>query len=293
MQRARTSIHSFLIIALVALPLTASGKEPRRDAPESLDLPGLICFWDFQEEAGQSRTARGPHEYALEERLGPIERVEGGAWGGYCAKIGGGQWFCIPRENCPALNIHGEGAQYTILAWIQRKSDRRWQYIAGMWNEIDSQRQYALFVNGHRKTDYRTFTRTPAEYQTHAYLSVEGGATPGNPFCFSYATGATRIEEDRWYFLAATYDQKALRVYVDGELDRLEYYNPFIYPHKPIFDGGPNGADFTVAQRAVPLWKGYPDKPVEKHVGFEGLLDGLAVYRRALTSEEIKRIHRQ
>ncbi len=280
--------------AVTAEPPTRNGPEREgkpRPAPKSLDVPGLVCFWDFQEEAGQPRRSRGPHAYALEERLGPIRRVAGGIWGPYSAHIDGGQWFCCPREACPALNIHGPDAQFTILAWIQRTTDRRWQYIAGMWNETEAERQYALFVNGHRKTDWRTFTRTPADCQPHAYMSAGGGATPGNPFCFSYATGATRLEKNRWYFLAATYDQRELRVYVDGRLDALQHYNPFRYPGKPIFDGGRDGADFTVAQRAVPSWPDYPKGKHDRPVGFAGRLGGLAVYRRALGAKEIQKIH--
>ena len=185
--------------------------------------------------------------------------------------------------------IHGENAQYTILAWIKRDSERLWQYIAGVWNETEAKRQYALFVNGHRKTDYRTFTRTKANCQAHAYMSVEGGNTPGNFACFSYATGATRLEENRWYFLAATYDQQSLKVYVDGKLDTLQYYNPFVYSGKPIFDGGEEGANFTVAQRAIPDWEGYPDTPYERQ-GFSGQIGGLAVYDRALDAKQISSI---
>jgi hypothetical protein len=264
----RLRIGVTLALLLMVQLTRADAEEPARPVPTSLDLSDLICFWDFQEQAGRQRCSRGPHAYRLEERNGPIVRAKDGVWGPYSAHIAGGQWLRIKREDCPALNIHGPDAQFTILAWIKRTSDRQWQYIAGMWNETDSERQYAMFVNGHRKTDYRTFTRTPADCQPHAYMSSEGGATPGNPFCFSYATGATRIQKGRWYFLAATYDQQALRVYVNGKLDSLEHYNPFVYPNKPIFDGGPNGADFTVAQRAVPHWEGYPDEPIERHVGF-------------------------
>lgn len=262
----------------------------QRAAPVTLDLPGLICFWDFQEMGGESRQSRGPHNYPLCEHHGKIIRVQDGVWGPYSAKIEPAQWLSIDRDECPALLIHGANAQYTILAWIKRDSERLWQYIAGAWNETDAKRQYALFVNGSRKTDCRTFTRTNADCQAHAYLSVEGGNTPGNFACFSYATGATRLEENRWYFLAATYDQQSLKVYVDGKLDVLEYCNPFVYSDKPIFDGGARGANFTVAQRAIPDWKGYPDTPYEKQ-GFSGQMGGLAVYDRALSPQQIGKIH--
>lgn len=264
-------------------------KSPRT-APESLDIPGLVCFWDFQEEGGHLRRSRGAHDYPLSERNGKIARVQDGVWGPYSAEIEIAQWLGIDRDDCPALMIHGDGATYTILAWIKRNNDRLWQYIAGVWNETEAERQYALFFNGSRKTDYRTFTRTKAEFQAHAYMSIEGGNTPGNFACFSYATGATPLEQDRWYFIAATYDQQSLKVYVDGKLDPVTNCNPFVYPEKPIFDGGDDGADFTVAQRAIPDWKGYPDTPYEKQ-GFSGRIGGLAVYHTALSAQQIATIH--
>jgi hypothetical protein len=267
-----------------AIAAEALGQDP-------LTVEGLICLWDFQEEADQDRIARGPHRYALQERQGPIRRVEGGVLGPLCARIERGQWLVIPRSDCPALNIHGQGAQYTILAWVQRRSDTYWHFIAGMWNETDAMRQYAMFYSGGAKTDWRTFTRTPARYQPHAYISVEGGASPGKPFCFSYATGSTVLQRDRWYFLAATYDQKALRMYVDGRLDELENCNPFEFAGKPIFDGAAGGADFTVGHRKIPSWSDYPQgRPPQE--GFDGLISGLAVYNRALSADEIAAIHR-
>lgn len=255
------------------------------------NVPGLVCFWDFQEPAGRSRRAQGPHDYALEERNGPIQRVEGGVWGPFAARIEHGQWLRIERGKCPALDLHGPGAQFTILAWVKRLGDNPWQFVAGMWNETAAKRQYALFTSGVFKTDWRTFTRTPAEHQAHAYISAEGGGTPGQRVCFSYATGATRLDLNRGYFLASVYDQQDLRVYVDGRLDALENYNPFHYPNKPIFDGGPAGADFTVAQRAAGSWTDYPNGRVPHPVGFTGVIGGLAVYRRALRAEEISGVH--
>jgi hypothetical protein len=263
-----------------------------RPAPKTLDLSGLVCFWDFQEVGGQLRRSRGPHDYPLREQFGKISRVRDGVWGPYSARIEPRQWLSIERGDCPALDVHGAGARYTILAWIKRDSERLWQYIAGVWNEAEAERQYALFVNGSRKTDYHTFTRTKADCQAHAYMSVEGGKTPGNFACFSYATGATRLEQDRWYFLAATYDQHSLKVYVDGKLDALINCNPFVYLDKPIFDGGKDGANFTVAQRAIPEWKGYPNTPYpDEGQGFSGQIGGLAVYNTALSAEQIATIH--
>ena len=283
-------MQTFLAMFGYLTAIAADDGLAKRPAPETLDLPGLICFWDFQEAGGDLRQARGLHNYALREHQGKIARVQGGVWGPYSARIEQGQWLSIDRDDCPGLMIHGAIAEYTILAWVMRDSERLWQYVAGVWNETEAKRQYALFINGSRKTDYRTFTRTNADCQAHAYMSVEGGVTPGNFACFSYATGATRLEENRWYFLAATYDQHSLKVYIDGELDSLPYCNPFVYSAKPIFDGGDHGANFTVAQRAIPDWVGYPDTPYAKQ-GFSGQIGGLAVYNRALSPGQIAKIH--
>lgn len=254
-------------------------------------VPGLISLWDFREASGAPRQDCGAHGYALEEGNGPIQRVPDGIWSPAGARITPGQWFRIPRAKCPALNLHGPDAQYTILAWIKRMSDNRWQYIAGMWNETDAKRQYALFTSGTKKSRWRDFQREDVEHHAHAYVSTGGGGTPPARICMTYSTGATYLEQGRWYFLAATYDQQELRTYVDGKFDAWEEYNPYRYPGKPIFDGGPQGADFTVAQRAVASWRTYPEGVKEGPIGFVGLLGGLAVYGRALTGEEIHRIH--
>ena len=91
--------------------------------------------------------------------------------------------------------------------------------------------------------------------------------------------------------IAFTYDQKEIRVYFNGELDANEGCNPFPWD-KPILDPGEKGADFTVAQRALPAWPGYPDAEAPTHKeGFGGLLGGLAVYKRALKAEELRSIY--
>ena len=75
-----------------------------------------------------------------------------------------------------------------------------------------------------------------------------------------------------------TFDQEVNRVYCDGVLDENANSNPFRW-QKPIFDGGSDGSDFTVAQRALPKWPGYPAVEAPTHgEGFGGVLGGLAVF---------------
>lgn len=262
-------------------------QEEQSATPET--IPDLISFWDFQTKNGDYLTSSGAHSYTLTEMNGPIKKSTEGVFGNQSLDIERGQWLRILREDCPALNIHGR-QHVTVVAWIKRRADVHWQYIAGVWSELDSARQYALFTSGHKQTDYTTLTRTDANHQPHGYVSDVGGATPERPFSFSYATGSTTLDTSQWYMIAYTYNQQSIRVYTDGELDENGNYNPF-YWDKPIFDGANRGADFTVAQRAVPSWPDFPEGVPGNKVGFGGLLGGLAVYNRALSAEEIKNLY--
>jgi len=249
------------------------------------NMDDLICFWDFQEDTHGDLTSKGPYRYTLEEMNGPVNRNTDGIFGN-SLEIIRGQWLRIKQEDCPALDIHGK-QQVSIVAWVKRRSDVHWQYIAGVWDEHNAARQYALFTCGHKQTDYTTLTRTDAEHQAHGYVSDVGGATPDRPFCFSYATGKSKLTYDQWAMIAFTYDHNAIKVYFNGKLDENSNYNPFVWD-KPIYNGE---ADFTVAQRAVPSWPGYPEGMPENKVGFGGLLGGLAVFNRAITADEITRLY--
>ena len=58
-----------------------------------------------------------------------------------------------------------------MVAWIKREADNPWQFIAGMWNERDAKRQYALFSCGTKMTNYKTLERVPAKNQAQGYVS--------------------------------------------------------------------------------------------------------------------------
>jgi hypothetical protein len=258
-------------------------------AVSPLNIPDLICFWDFQETNNGGYAAKGPYSYLLMPQHGPIKSETDGIFGDRSLNIKRGQWLRIKRNECPALNLYGED-HVSIVAWIKRRSDAPWQYIAGFWNERDAKRQYALFTCGTWMTDHTNLERIAAKYQAHGYVSEVGGKTIGKSACFSYGTGKSVIQYDTWVMIAFTFDQHALRVYFNGELDDNGNYNPFMW-NKPIFDGGENGADFTVAQRGLPAWKKYPDEAPTHNEGFGGLLGGLAVYKRALNASEIQDLY--
>jgi hypothetical protein len=235
--------------------------------------PGLISFWDFSEVAGSERVSVGPHAYRLKEMNGHIAQSGEGVFGPYAADLRFGQWFRIPRDECPELNLHGLHAQVTVAAWIKwGVSDYNGcEAIAGFWDESRRKRQYCLFLN---------LRIWESAEQVCGHVSSVGGPAPGFLYCMDAAIGKTPVSHGEWHFVAFTYDGVEARAYLDGRLDERDGYNPYNYVGG-LFDGGADGADFTV---------GAVNRSDEMGNFFTGLLGGLAVFNRALTSEEIRRM---
>ena len=266
------------MLAALACAAAANAPTVRPGRVAPADVPGLVCFWDFQEEAGRPRVAK-QNASALSEMNGPVAREEGGVFGPHAARLAEGQWFRLARADAAKLDLHGKDAQVTVVAWVKRaKKAGRWQAVAGVWDESRGKRQYCLFLDGAKRTNAATLERDETRDRVHGHVSSVGGPTPGKPFCYTYSTGGSAVPLGRWTAIAMTYDGKHSRVYVDGKLDAAEGYNPFPYD-QGLFDGGPDGADFTVGSVSV------GGKPGNFFVGSIG---GLAVYDRALSDAEIR-----
>jgi hypothetical protein len=242
-------------------------------AKSVLSTPNLISFWDFQEEAGKEREAKGPYPYRLSEMNGPISRVDEGVFGQHAMLLDFGQWLRISRSDCPALNLHGPNAQVTVAAWIKwdQTDFIRCEAIAGMWDETRLKRQYCLFIN---------LRIWDSAEQVCGHVSSVGGPTEGYMYCMDAAIGQTRIIPNVWQFVAFTYDGAHAKAYLNGRLDVRDTFNPYHY-EGGLFDGGLDGADFTV---------GAVDRSGEPGNFFTGVLGGLAVYNRALSDEELRKL---
>lgn len=246
-----------------------------------LKIPDLVAFWDFQEDAGKDRVSKGGEQpYALKEMRGPVKRASEGIFGPYAARLKRGQWLMIPRENIGKLNIYGKDAQVTVVSWIKRGDKQAWQALAGVWDESHKKRQYCLFLYGTTATRADEMKRYPVKDRIHGHVSAVGGPTPGEKFCITYSSGATEIGFDQWYCVAMSYDGKHSKVYVNGKLDAWEHRNPFPY-EDGLFDGGQEGADFTV---------GGVHRGGEWGNFFDGIMAGVAVFNRALSKEELKEL---
>jgi hypothetical protein len=88
-------------------------------------------------------------------------------------------------------------------------------------------------------------------------------------------SGNTVIEPDRWHSLAFTRDGEQVRVYLNGALE-IECQNPW---------RGGEGKRLAIGKRA--------DMPLPSALNWNGLLDELAIWNRALTAEEVAAMYRQ
>ncbi|MHA4843569.1 LamG-like jellyroll fold domain-containing protein [Flavitalea antarctica] len=238
-----------------------------------LTIPDLICCWDF--DRVNPFVSKGRYPYTLVEGNGRNEITDDGILSGSSVMINETQYLYIPRNECPALDIHGRDAQVTVLAWVrrQRKSYSQCEAIAGMWNETRKQRQYCLFL------DIQLYESAD---QVCGHISGVGGPTPGEKWCIDVSVGKHKVLYNEWSFVGFSYDGNEIRSYLDGRYDEREGRNPYPYP-EGIFDGGITGSDFTV---------GAVHRGGEMGNFFVGKIAGLAVFNRALSADEIQLIHK-
>ncbi|MCM8526505.1 MAG: LamG domain-containing protein [Lentisphaeraceae bacterium] len=265
-----------IIVLLFSLILTSAYCEQVLPA---FPKENLIAFWDFSEQEAQPRVAKNNKNLILLEQTGKISYSKEGPFNG-SATIKVGQWFKIDRDKIGALDIHGPDAKVTVIAWVKKSSNKNWQAIAGVWDESRKKRQYCLFANASKETNFRTLTRVPSKNKFQGHISAVGGPTPGKPYCFTYATSGTELPLNSWECIALTYDSKYIRLYHNGTLSSAEGMNPFLY-EKGIFDGKKEGSDFTVGSVSV---NGKP------YNFFGGSIAGLLVYKDALSAEALKDI---
>ena len=255
------------------MDITKSALKNRRNGLASLlYVPGLVCCWNFSEDEPY-RSLCG-YTYTLLEGNGTPLIIDGGVIGNRSIELTEGKYLYVPRQFCPELNIYGEDAAVTVLAWVRRqpKSYSQCEAIAGMWNETQRLRQYCLFLN---------LQLFDSANQVCGHISGVGGPTTGERWCIDASIGKTEVRYNEWAFAGFTYDGESIRSYLNGELDLRPGGNPYSYK-KGIFDARAEGSDFTI---------GAVDRSGEMGNFFVGQISGIAVFNRALETDEIKKIH--
>lgn len=146
-----------------------------------------------------------------------------------------------------------EPAQLTLTAWIKLAEEpsgeetRRW--IANKNGNEWCDGHYALAIDGRN---------------AGAYLNIGGGRENA----FSVWSASSPLKLKRWHHLAATYDEKELRVYVDGTLAGSTAVNKARRP---------GTTPLAIGRRQDGFAASY----------FPGAIDDVRLYRKALSPDEV------
>ncbi len=182
------------------------------------------------------------------------------------AKVGNGAYefdgittyIDIPDDIVPVSEIRKKGITY--VAWIK-------PYAIGEQRIVGQQ-----ISTGY--SDYSSGglgITTIGKPQMIAYSDA-------NPAAYINVVGTTVLEEDNWYYLVGTFDSSdnKLRIYVNGELE-----------------GTPGSVGtfsrlYTNAENRIGH-KNHSDENYFHH--FDGIIDDVRIYNRALNEEEIKQMY--
>jgi hypothetical protein len=188
-----------------------------------------------------------------ESGAGNHGRVYGATWAPE-GRFGGAYRFQITNLNDRIVIPNSDSLnpeQVTVAAWIKSADSD------GFWNRIldkDWRNGYCLSLGG----DYR-------------------GKAPRGKLIWETSNGEVESDrsqgDDRWHHVATTFDGKAMKVYVDG----AEKVKPLKNP-KPLHK---NNWDVCIGNSVVDYGTG-------EFLAFDGLIDEVRVYNRALTAAEVK-----
>lgn len=232
----------------------------------------------------------------------------------------------VPRERIAGsrIDVHGPGRSVTLVVWLKRTPESGNHAIAGIWHEGTDlrergteakrvergQRQYALFGG-----------LAANNGASAAHVSENGASSFGDKYARNLSVTPEKIPVGQWVAVAMVFDNQRDRVtsYVDGKAsdywiaephkhpffqwaagawERGDYrppkayvkvkdakltalrVNPYWFPHDLYSPGPGAGGPFTIG-RVIHMGRN-PSSP--------GLIGGVAVFDRALSAREIRRL---
>ncbi len=280
------TVKNILFVAIITLLMSSCKQEEAQVFQQLQSYDGLVAFWDFSGNK-EGLISKGQVEVPLQSSIGDsLQFADEGPLSGSSIVLKGDNFLYIPYEETGKLNIKTN--EVTVIAWVKWTGEQI-GFVGGMWNEYQDggKRQYGLFVS---------LPHYNGRNQVCGHISKTGKPTPPFPYSIDYSASKQEVTPNEWSCIAFTYDGEYIRSYYEGVLEEREpelinntkgfegypdglvqSKNPYYYP-----DGmGVNGSDFTVGAVFV-----------NNRMGnfFKGQIGGLAVYDRALSSEDIKNI---
>lgn len=229
---AQARVPVALAAALLIGGCAAGGAGRNGDAPgaprggnsETVPFDSATVFlWRFEETGGTRVVGEGPD--AVTGTVGTETRPDLG-------RVGGGRRFTRSIDSfawsayAPRLEATRE---MTIEAWI--RVDAFGQYedtpIAGRWNPANADQSWLLAVGGENLEPPLAALPSPGYHKDLIQTGFQNRSLGRLMFAFQPERASLtrayfsneRIEVDRWTHVAAVFDSKVLRLYLNGELD--------------------------------------------------------------------------
>ena len=211
---------------------------------------GLVLYFPFDQQAANGVVKD-------ESGTGNDGRVEGAQWVPD-GRIGGAYRFKITNLTDRIVipdNDSLDVANITMAAWIKTTD------TDGFWNRIfdkDWRKGYVLTIGGGPNQEMRG--KFAGQVNSSGTVSRDV------------------VADGTWHHIAATFDGKRDRLYVDGVEDKQAKNIRQSPPPGPII---PNNWDLCIGNTAVNYYG------VREFSAYNGLIDEVRIYNRALSAEEI------
>lgn len=213
-------------------------------------------FWPMEDSGNESDEGFNT-DNALTETSGTIPQDTDKKFGQYSRDFEFGDTEYMTHADSLATDINGANQQLSIVAAVNRESDSgSFESIVAKYDYGSGDRQYALYVYG-------------VDDAVRFNISPDGGTANSG-----VAFGTTSITLGSWFHLAGVYDDTDMRMYVNGSLDTNGSNNPLTYT-SGIYNGS---AAVTVGC--------YLNSGAQIR-NWDGLIDDVAIFDRALTAVEV------
>lgn len=216
---------------------------------------GFDGYWTFDETSGGVL-----HDYSGHGFDGTLVNFAGGQGTWTSGKIGGALQFGGPSsgQSVRVNNFAMPTTSMTLTAWVWANSLPRWATVASNWNGA-----WGAF-------NYATFGGDPNMSVYAADANVQGGIN------IDYGISSASLSLNQWYFLAFT---------ADSATGRISFFQ----------NGVPAGSfSYRGQLLASSSQLNLGDDPSDTETGqgnWDGKLDDLAIWTRALNAQEITSIY--
>jgi Concanavalin A-like lectin/glucanases superfamily/PEP-CTERM motif len=216
---------------------------------------GLDGYWTFDETSGGTL-----HDYSGHGQTGTLVNFPGGQGNWSSGQLGGALQFGGPttHEYVSVPNFAMPTSSMTLTAWVWASATPNWATIAANWNGA-----WGAF-------NYATFGSTPNMSLYVADANVSGGIN------VDYGVSSTSLSINQWHFLAfvANSQTSTITFIQDGIVADSFGYNRQLLASSSQLNIGDDPSDTSPGQG-----------------NWNGKIDDLAIWTRALSSQELSSIY--